>query len=263
MNVLTILFPILLAAAPAPVDYSADVAPVVQKHCAKCHGADKQESGLRLDRRASLLRGGDFGQPAIEVGNSAASFLIQVVSGKNPDVKMPPEGAPLTDAEIALLKAWIDQGAKMPEELSGDDLPDRGDHWSYQPVQAVAPPDVKSEFVANPIDAFVLQRLKEKGLSPSPPAERRTLIRRLYLVMHGLPPTPEQIEQFLADESPDAWSHAVDRALASPRYGERWARHWLDLIRFGETHGFETNRERPNAWLFRDYVIQSFNADKP
>lgn len=262
MRLAAILFVSLLAPSLFAQDFERDVQPIFRKHCLQCHGPEKQESGLRLDRRAVLLRGGDIGGPAIVPGKASASFLIHVVAGKNPDLKMPPEGDPLSDAQIAALRAWIDAGAVMPAELSGEDKA-KSEHWSFQPVRPRTPPAIDDPFVAGPIDAFVLQKLGEAKLRPSPPAEKLTKLRRLYLVMHGLPPTREQLRRFLDDASPDAWRNAVDDVLKSPRYGERWARHWLDLIRFGETEGFETNRERPNAWPFRDYVIESFNADKP
>ncbi len=255
---------LVTTAAAAPVDFNKDVQPIFRQHCIKCHGPDKQESDLRLDRRSSLLRGGDFGEPSLVPGKSAESFLIRIVTGKVPDVVMPPKGARLSNKDIATLRAWIDQGAKMPAKLTGDDLAERAaKHWSFQPIHKLTPPPSDSKFVANPIDAFILRKLTERQLQPSKPADRRTRIRRLYFVMHGLPPSREQIRRFLDDDSADAWQRLVDEVLKSPRYGERWARHWLDLIRFGETHGFETNRERPNAWPFRDYVIDSLNADKP
>ncbi len=244
------------------VDFTRDVQPIFRKHCIKCHGPEEQESNLRLDRRASLLRGGNLGEPSILPGKGNESFLVKVIAGRNSDLKMPPEGQQLTEDQIATLQAWIDQGAKMPAELSGDDKL-RLDHWSFQPVAEVQPPIPQSSLVANGVDAFILGKLDAHQLEPSKPAERLTRIRRLYLVMHGLPPTREQIARFLADTSPDAWQHAVDNVLKSPRYGERWARHWLDLVRFGETHGFETNRERTHAWPYRDYVIRSLNDDKP
>jgi hypothetical protein len=209
-------------------------------------------------------RGGESGEPAILPGTGAKSFLIDVVTGKDPDLKMPPKGKPLSAREIATLRAWIDAGAKMPADLSGNGPAiTKTDHWSFRPVRSVKPPASKTAFVVNPIDAFIAQKLAEKKLQPSKRADWRTRIRRLYFVMHGLPPTRQQIQRFLGDKSPDAWRHAVDEVLKSPRYGERWARHWLDLIRFGETQGFETNRERPNAWPFRDYVIRALNDDKP
>jgi len=257
---------LLFVGVPAAraVDFEKDVRPIFQRHCLKCHGPKKQESKLRLDQRASMIRGGESGEPAILPGTGAKSFLIDVVTGKDPDLKMPPKGKPLSAREIATLRAWIDAGAKMPADLSGNGPAiTKTDHWSFRPVKSVKPPASKTAWVVNPIDAFIAQKLVEQKLRPSKRADRRTRIRRLYLVMHGLPPTRKQIQRFLGDKSPDAWRHAVDEVLKSPRYGERWARHWLDLIRFGETQGFETNRERPNAWPFRDYVIRSLNDDKP
>jgi hypothetical protein len=242
------------------IDFEKHVRPILSRHCLKCHGKKEQESGLRLDRRSALLRGGDIGEPAIVPGKSAESFLIKVVSGTDPDVKMPPEGDRLSKKEVDTLRAWIDQGAKMPGE---DDGKLTTDHWSFQPLARAAPPNLDTPFVSSPIDAFVLRKLTENHLTPSKNADRLTLIRRLFFVMHGLPPTRQQIREFVEDDSPDAWKTLVDDVLKSPRYGERWARHWLDLVRFGETHGFETNRERPNAWPYRDYVISALNDDKP
>ncbi|MDA0586531.1 MAG: PSD1 and planctomycete cytochrome C domain-containing protein [Planctomycetota bacterium] len=242
------------------IDFEKHVQPILSRHCLKCHGPKEQQSGLRLDRRSSLLRGGDIGEPAIVPGKSAESFLIKVVSGTDPDVTMPPEGDRLSKKEVDTLRAWIDQGAKTP---GGDDGKLTTDHWSFQPISKAAPPNLDTPFISSPLDAFVLQTLTEKNLKPSTRADRRTLIRRLFFVMHGLPPTREQTRRFIEDNSPGAWETLVDEVLESPRYGERWARHWLDLVRFGETHGFETNRERPNAWPYRDYVISSLNDNKP
>lgn len=255
---------VLLVAGAEPVDFTKDIQPIFAKHCLGCHGPDEQESNLRVDRRLSLLRGGDYGEPSIKPGKPQESFLIQVVAGENADLKMPPEGERLSAQELATLRTWVDQGANMPAELSGDDLAEQKlTHWSFQPVAGVVPPKIANDFVGNPVDAFIWRRLADRNLAPSKRADRLTRIRRLYLVMHGLPPSPAQIERFLADDSADAWATVVNEVLDSPRYGERWAQHWLDLIRYGETHGFETNRERPHAWPFRDYVIQSLNDDKP
>lgn len=242
------------------LEFDRDVRPIFQRHCLKCHGSRRQESSLRLDRRTSLLRGGDIGEPAIIPGRSEKSFLISVVSGADPDLRMPPEGDLISKADLAILRTWINQGARMPDQ---DETKKSTDHWSLQPIQKPVPPVTRSAFVTSPLDAFVLAKLREEELQPSKRASRRTLIRRLFFVMHGLPPTREQIHRFVEDDSPEAWKTLVDSVLQSPHYGERWARHWLDLVRFGETHGFETNRERPNAWPYRDYVIRSLNDDKP
>jgi hypothetical protein len=245
-----------------PIDFDRDVKPIFAKHCYSCHGPDKQRYGLRLDRKADALKGGDSG-PAVVAGKSGESLLLHLVSGKDTDRVMPPKGDPLTVDQIATLKAWIDQGAKWPDDDSATTNP--VDWWSLRPVQTPAVPQVHNpEFrVRNPIDAFVLAKVAEKGLKPSPEAGRRTLIRRLCFDLLGLPPTFEEVEAFVNDPAPDAYEKLVDRLLASPHHGERWARHWLDVVHFGETHGYDKDKPRPNAWPYRDYVIRSLNADKP
>lgn len=245
------------------VDFAAQIEPIFRQHCLACHGPKKQESEFRVDLRVTLLKGGDFGEPAVVPGRSAESNLIKLVTSLDSDLAMPPEGERLSEREVMLLRTWIDQGAKMPE---GEATKLTTDHWSFQPVVRPEPPKHGGAWAAAEIDAFVLAKLKEAKLQPSPRAAPATLIRRLYFIMHGLPPTPEQVETFEAASVRDpqtAFHDLVRDALDSPRYGERWAQHWLDVIRFGETHGFETNRERPNAWHYRDYVIKSLNEDKP
>ena len=245
------------------VDYQRDILPILSQHCYRCHGPKKQESGLRMDSRALLLRGGDLGEPAVRPGKSQESFLIHVVAGLEEDLRMPPEGPLLSDQQVGKLRAWIDQGWQWPKTSSGtgaDDLPALR-HWAFQPIVSPPVPAVDATWGVNPIDAFVFAKLQEQGLRPSARADRRTLIRRLYLVITGLPPSPAEVDEFVSDTRPGAYERLVDRVLASPKYGERWARHWLDVVRFGETHGFETNRERPHAWRYRDYVIRSFNQD--
>ncbi len=251
------------AAVDRVIDFARDVEPILAEHCYGCHGPAKRESNYRLDRRDVATAGGDFGEPAIVPGDSDASPLVQYVSGDG-DIVMPPEGPPLDDAAVAILRAWVDQGAVWPDDRAGghaDAL--TTDHWSFQPLQRPQPPQIDDPWVANPIDAFIAARLAEADLSPSPAGDRATLIRRLYLDMHGLPPTPEEIDTFAADEGPTAYARLVERVLASPHYGERWARHWLDVVRFAETNGFETNTPRPTAWHYRDWVIESLNADLP
>jgi len=252
----------LVAATTKKVDFESDVKPILESRCVDCHGPEDPEAKFRILSRKSLLRGGESGEPAIVPASSADSFLIKVVAGLDPHLKMPPEGPRLTSQQIAVLRAWIDQGLAMPDADASSDI-DRTDHWSFQPIGNPEPPQLEDKFAASPIDAFILKKLQEQQLAPSSRADRRTLIRRLFLVMLGLPPTPEQVTEFVNDDSPNAWKNLVDQVLESPRYGERWARHWLDLIRFGETHGFETNRERPNAWPYRDWVINALNSDKP
>ncbi|MBI1176419.1 DUF1553 domain-containing protein [bacterium] len=254
----------LNARAVSPtVDFQEQIQPLLAEHCQKCHGPDKQKSKLRLDSPKNILKGGESGEPIFLPGHSAESHLVKLVTGADPDEVMPKEGKRLTADEIGLLKAWIDQGAKMPgvETVVAEGI--TTDHWSFQPVKRPPVPAINSPAVANAIDAFVLDRLNQKGLTPSPVASRETLIRRLYLVMLGLPPTPEDVDAFVRDKSPDAYRDLVDRVLASSHYGERWARHWLDVVRYADSNGFETNRERKNAYPYRDYVIKAFNDDKP
>jgi hypothetical protein len=244
----------LPSAVDRAVDFNSDVRPIFMDRCASCHGALKQTSDLRLDYRTAILQGSGSGE-VVKVGDSKGSRLIEVVSGIDPDYQMPPEGDPLSKEQIGILRAWIDQGAKGPDDLSQwqKALP-----WSFQAVER---PEVQSGPTA--IDGFLLKRLQENGLEFSSPSNRLTLIRRLYLVALGVPPAADEIEQFRNDPDPRAYERLVDRMMASPRYGERMARHWLDVVRFAESNGFETNRVRYNAWPFRDYVIESFNSDKP
>jgi mono/diheme cytochrome c family protein len=255
------------AEAPEPadrsVDFARDVQPIFALHCYRCHGPELQESNYRLDVKQAALGEADFGEPAIVPGKSDESPLIQYVAADDDDFAMPPEGDRLTAEEIAILRAWIDEGAVWPDELAGNAARRGAGHWAFQPVKRILSPNVESDWVTNAIDAFILQRLEGEGLSPASRADRRTLIRRVYLDMHGLPPTPERVAEFVADERLDAYARLIEEVLASPRYGERWAQHWLDVVRYADTHGFEINTPRPNAWPYRDYVIRSLNDDKP
>ena len=245
-----------------PVDYDKEVQPLLQERCLGCHGEKKQKGKLRLDLLSNLLSGGESGEPALVRGNSSESHLVKLVAGLDPELVMPPRGKRLSAGEIGLLRAWIDQGAKMPEQEEKTEAV-KLDHWAFKPLASIAPEKKDGAWGKNPVDSFIRARLEERGIGPSPRADRSSLIRRLRLVMHGLPPSPEEIEAFVSDKRPDAWKRLVEEALESNHYGERWARHWLDIIRFGETTGFETNRPRPTAWHYRDYVIRSFNEDKP
>jgi cytochrome c553 len=237
-----------------PIRFDRDVKPLLAKHCLACHGPDKQRADLRLDRKADALRGGESGK-LIVPGKPAESLLVQRVTATD-DTRMPPTGDGLTPAEVARLKAWIEQGADWPDDGSAAANP--ADWWSFRPIRKPAvPPGV------HPIDALIRAKLRDLKLSPSPAADRRTLIRRLYFDLIGLPPTPAEIEAFLNDKSPTAYEQLVDRLLASPHYGERWARHWLDVVHYGETHGYDKDKPRPHAWPYRDYVIRAFNTDKP
>ncbi len=248
-------------AAERKVDFVKDVRPLLQKHCFQCHGEKKQESGLRLDRKEAALRGGDFGK-VIEVGNSAKSRLIAYVAGTDPQKVMPPEGAPLKPEEVGVLRAWIDQGFVWPEGDAPQEA--KPSHWAYLPLGRVAPPAVKkADWVRNPIDQFVLAELEKRGVAPSPEADRFTLIRRLSLDLLGLPPSIEQVDQFVNDARPHAYEELVDRLLKSPHFGERWGRHWLDMARYADSDGYEKDNARPDAYRWRDWVIHAINADMP
>ncbi|MBC8116680.1 MAG: PSD1 domain-containing protein, partial [Candidatus Saccharimonas sp.] len=252
--------PALPPATKKKVDFVADIKPLLTTHCHKCHGTSKQEGGLRLDRRDEALNGGDSG-PAFVSGKSAESLLIKYVAGVDPDVLMPPEGDKLTDEQIGLLRGWIDQGADWPkDDKAAADR--RAAHWSFQPVRALSPP-VSNAAVHHPVDAFVRETLASRGLTPSPEADRATLIRRLSLDLLGLPPGPQETTEFLGDERPDACERLLDRLLASPHFGERWGRHWLDLARYADSDGYEKDLPRPHAWRWRNWVIDAFNRDLP
>lgn len=254
---------------PAKTDYLRDIKPIFEKNCYKCHGPQMQKNELRLDVKEFALKGGTSG-PAIIPGKSAESPLIRNVSRLADATPMPPKGDPLTAEQIGLLRAWIDQGAIWPEEsgvpMTPTPLPEKkksADHWSFKSPVHHDPPEVKNaSWPRNEIDRFVLSRLEKEGLSPSPEVDRATLIRRLSLDLIGLPPTVEEVDSFLADKSPNAYENVVERLLASPHYGERWARPWLDAARYADTNGFEKDRTR-SIWPYRDWVINALNADMP
>ena len=233
-------------------------AAILEAHCLRCHNASVRMSGLSLVSAADAAKGGLHG-PAIVPGKPDESNLLHMISGEKP--MMPMQSAPLTGAQVAEIRAWIEQGAAWPEDLRADR--NKADLWSLQPLRKPPVPPVASDWVRTPIDAFVLAKLSEKKLTPSPEADAATLIRRLTYDLHGLPPTWEEIQAFVADRSPGAFEKLVDRLLASPRYGERWGRHWLDVVHYGESHGYDKDKPRRNAWPYRDYVIRAFNQDKP
>jgi mono/diheme cytochrome c family protein len=246
------------------VDYVRDVRPILAKHCHACHGPARQRSGLRLDLKAKAFQGGNVYGPAVVAGKPADSPLIQLVSGQHKDRLMPPKGERLAAAEVALLTAWVRQGAGWPDGVDPVLAEDRRNHWSFRPLTRPTPPTVADPaWPRNAIDRFVLARLEKEGLRPAPQADRVTWLRRVSLDLIGLPPTPEQVTAFVQDPGGDAHERIVERLLASPAYGERWAQHWLDVVRYADTHGFEVNTERPNAWPYRDYVIRAFNEDTP
>ena len=241
-------------AAPA-VDFARDIQPILAGRCYDCHGAEKPKGGLQLVSRASALRGGESGEPAFVAGASTRSPLIQRITTADENDVMPRKGERLQPAEVALLRRWIDEGAVWPDDVR---------HWAYvKPVRPalprVADPGAR---VHNPIDAFVLARLEQAGLKPSPPADRARWLRRVSLDLIGLPPTPAEVDAFMADARADARERIVDRLLASPQYGERWARPWLDLARYADSHGFQRDDLR-DLWPYRDWVIRAMNADLP
>jgi mono/diheme cytochrome c family protein len=247
-------------AAARSIDFIADVQPIFAKQCYQCHGPKRQEAGFRLDHKPTVLHGGDLGA-AIIPGRSADSLLIHLVGGLRDEV-MPKEGPRLTAEQIGVLRAWIDQGAPFPDSASVV-LRDPHEHWAFKPVQRPAIPAVQlAAWVRNPIDAFVLARLEKESLAPSPEADRTTLLRRLSLDLIGLPPTIAEVDAFIADADADAYQKQVDRLLASPHYGERWGRHWLDAARYADSDGYEKDKPR-SVYFYRDWVIDSFNRDLP
>ena len=243
--------------APAPVEFTRDIAPIFAVKCLKCHGATKQKGDLRLDLKAFALRGGESGKVFVP-GKSSDSKLMHLVAGLEADNIMPPTGERLSAAQIGLLRRWIDDGAVWPDAAKPAEK-----HWSLQPIREPQVPTTVNKGGTNAIDAFVLARLEKAGLRPAPRADRATLIRRLSFDLTGLPPSPAEVADFVNSKAPRAYEELVERLLASPHYGERWGRHWLDVARYTESQGFEYDRLRNNAWHYRDYVIKSFNDDKP
>jgi len=246
--------------------FESSVRPLFAARCEACHGAEKQKGALRLDSREGWAAGGSRGA-AIVPGNPAESLLMKAVRRGDHDLQMPPDEA-LTEIEIAALERWIAEGATDPRETAPKaptrEKADPRTFWSFQPVRAVAPPAVtQPDWVRTPVDNFILATLEQKGLTPAPRADARTLVRRAYVDLIGLPPTPEQVDAFVNDTAPDAWARLIDGLLASPHYGERWGRHWLDVARYADSGGFETDMYYRNAWRYRDYVVKSFNDDKP
>jgi hypothetical protein len=239
--------------------FEVKIRPILSERCFPCHGGKKISHDLRVDSRAALLRGGKTG-PAIVPGDPAASLLIRAIRYEHEDLKMPPDQRLSADT-VADFTAWTARGAPWPASDKADAFRAQR-HWAFVPPRSVHPPSV-GDGRAHPIDAFILEQLRAHALHPLPPADRRTLLRRLSFDLIGLPPTPDEIDAFVADPSPAAWENAVDRLLASPRYGERWGRHWLDVARYADTAGDNADYPVPEARLYRDYVIDALNADKP
>jgi len=262
-------------ASPKPDEvefFEKKIRPVLVRECYECHGQEKQKGGLRVDFREGLLKGGETG-PAVIPGDAKRSLLIQAVTHENPEIKMPKKRPKLEQSSIDDLLAWVKMGAPDPrdkpapiESISSwkETLAIRKQWWSFQPVRKLPLPSSGTKAKSgHPVDAFIDAKLTERSLQPAAPADKRTLLRRLNFVLTGLPPTPEEISQFEKDNSAEAYDRAVDRLMALPAFGETWARHWMDLVRFAETHGSEGDPEIPEAWRYRDYLIRAFNADVP
>ncbi len=252
--------------------FESKIRPILVERCVSCHGAEKQKAGLRLDTSEAFAAGGDTGE-AVVAGKPDESLLIAAIRYNDDGPKMPPSKQ-LPPAEIEALTQWVQLGAPWPADSEPSTTPVRKgpmtvtdkdrEHWSFQPTNPGAVPKVSNPtWVANPVDAFILAKLETKGLKPNPQASKTELIRRATYDLTGLPPTPEEVEAFLADTSSNAYRDLIDRLLASPRYGEKWGRHWLDLVRYAETNSYERDNPKPSAWRYRDYVIRAFNDDKP
>ena len=269
--ILVLLSLVLAAEEPATIQaptaeqlqfFEADVRPVLVEHCHKCHGPTKEWAGLRLDSREAMLRGGDSG-PAIIPGEPNKSLLIRAIRHEDPNLKMPEEGK-LTDRQIIDLVRWVELGAPFPASQPATVRTRSPNHWAFQPLTDAVVPTLEQPAAAeSAIDQFVLARLESQNLVPAPVADKQVLIRRVTFNLIGLPPTPDEVTTFVTDDRPDAFARVVDRLLASPAYGERWGRHWLDVARYADSNGLDENIAHGNAWKYRDYVVDAFNRDKP
>ena len=262
----------VLAADPVHPAKSGDALSLLETHCVKCHGGEKTKAGLDLTTREALLRGGESGAAVTLTQPAKTSLLYRMVAHLE-EPGMPHKEDPLPAADIERIAAWLEAGAPYARKIKVAAAEKKSEfviseadraHWAFQPVRRSALPPVKdSSWGLTPIDAFIRAAQESRGIRPSPPAPKETLIRRVTLDLIGLPPTPQEVDAFVNDSSPGAYEALLDRLLASPHYGERWGRHWLDLARFAESDGFEHDAVRPHAWRYRDYVIRSFNHDKP
>ena len=256
------LLALFVLAPGARADFAADVAPVLERHCIRCHQPGNAKGEFSLATEADLKASGH-----VVPGKPDQSELLRVVVAQQGETRarMPKSGKPLTEGEVAVLRKWIADGATWPVNFTIKERAKAGsDWWALQPITKATPPVITDGArPANAIDNFTFAKLREKGLAPNPVAEKRALIRRVTYDLTGLPPSPEEVEAFVNDTAPDSYEKLVDKLLASPRYGEQWGRHWLDVVRFGESNGYERNVLINSAWPFRDYVIKSFNADKP
>ncbi len=287
-SLLSLLIPVVSSAADISPEglkfFEAKIRPILATACYKCHSqADgKTKGGLALDSKAGWTKGGETG-PAIVPGDPDQSLLIKAVRYTDEDMQMPPSqsGKQLQPSQIADLEAWVKMGAPDPRSVAApradiakiasgltEEMQEKAKtHWAYQPIKAPPVPETKDKVWGNtPVDQFILAKLEEKGLTPSPAADKRTLIRRATIDLIGLPPTPQEVLDFVKDESPDAFNKVIDRLLASPQYGERWGRFWLDVARYADTRGEpkkDTSPLSPFAWTYRDYVIKALNSDRP
>lgn len=246
------------------IDFRRDIEPILERRCIACHGPDEVESDFRVDRKATLIGGGGSGIETVIPGDAVGSYLIELVREPDEEYRMPYEEDAMPEDEIVLLEKWIAQGAKLPDDFEEEADLGEIDHWSLLPVERPKVPTVAD--TQNPIDAFLKQKLNELDLPYNPAADARSLLRRTSILMTGLPPTTEQVESFskaYARNQDQAFAEMVDELLDSPHFGERWAQHWLDVIRWAETNGSEANLYRKNAWYYRDYVVNAFNEDKP
>ena len=251
--------------------FESEAWPIIERECLPCHGSDgRPKGGLRLDSRPAMVEGGDRG-PAFDEANPESSLLLRMISWEHEDYRMPPKGR-LSDDDLAILNEWVLEGATWADGVGADpadadaddDIPVGGDWWAWQPLVRPEVPAVEgSSWVRNPVDAFVLAGLEASNLSPAPEADRHTLVRRVALDLTGLPPTPSEIAAFLDDDAPGAYERMVDRFLESPQHGVKWARHWLDAVRYADTDGYERDRVKPAAWRYRDWVVDAINEDLP
>jgi mono/diheme cytochrome c family protein len=258
-------FAILIGATPLRLladeaIFRERVASILERHCVSCHSGAKPKGGLSLVTSKQAFAGGESGA-AVVSGKPDEGTLLEYISGDQPE--MPKDAKPLPADDVAAIRRWIEAGASWPEGIElADKKQNDTDWWSLKPLIRPSIPQLKNEWIRTPIDAFILTTHEEHRLKPSPEADRRTLIRRLYFDLLGLPPSPEEADAFVADNDPQAYEKLVDRLLAMPQYGERWGRHWLDVVHYGDTHGYDKDKVRPHAWPYRDYVIRAFNEDK-
>src|SRR3954465_8637835 len=247
--------------SPRKVDFLREIEPIFAEKCYSCHGAEKQKSGFRLDTAERALAGGDSGKDIVP-GKRVESLVYPYIPGLDPETKTPPKGARLTRNQVAIIRAWIDQGALWNSSIAGAAV--KSTHWSFKRPVRPAPPQVRNvRWVRNAIDPFILGKLEANKFSPSPEADRPTLIRRLSLDLIGLPPTPDEVNAFVNDRRSDAYERLVNSLLSSPHFGERWGRHWLDLARYADSEGYQVDKARPWAYVYRNWVIDAFNRDLP